>query len=282
MMELRGKPVVDSLAERISADIKTLDGMKITPKLTVVRFGERGDDIAYERGILKRFSAVNALADVVALPDGVSQEELESLIARLNGDTGVHGILLLRPLPKHLNEESIKSLIDERKDVDCMGTANTAHIFAGDNKGYPPCTAQAVMEILDHYGFDPAGRKVTVVGRSLVVGKPLAMLLLKRNATVTVCHTKTVDLAEECRRADILVACAGAANMITSGFVHSEQVVIDVGISVIGGRLCGDVDYAAVADKAGAITPVPGGVGTVTASVLLKHTVRSAMETVKS
>lgn len=276
MQELRGMPVVNALIEKFGGQVNELKEQGIVPKLSVVRVGERDDDIAYERGILKRFSAVNAVVDVTVLPPDVTQEALEETIVKLNKDDTVHGILLFRPLPKHLSEDRIKALIDETKDVDCMGTANTAHVFAGDKNGYPPCTPQAVIEILDHYGIDLTGKKAVVVGRSLVVGKPLAMLLLKKNATVTICHTRTANLADECKKADILIACAGVAKMITADFVSSEQIVIDVGINMLEGKLCGDVDYEAVADKVKAITPVPGGVGTVTTSVLLKHTIQSA------
>jgi methylenetetrahydrofolate dehydrogenase (NADP+)/methenyltetrahydrofolate cyclohydrolase len=216
--------------------------------------------------------------EVVPLSADAPQDMLEKTILSLNEDDAVHGILLFRPLPGHLSAARIKPIIAERKDVDCMGTANTAHVFGGTGKGYPPCTAQAVLELLDFYGIDVAGKKVTIIGRSLVVGKPLAMLLLGRNATVTICHTKTVDLAGECQKADILIACAGAAHMVTGGFVRPGQVVVDVGINMKDGKLCGDVDYDAVADKVEAITPVPGGIGTITTSVLLKHTIQSAVD----
>lgn len=276
MQELRGMPVVNALIEKFGGQVKELQEKGIVPKLSVVRVGERDDDIAYERGILKRFSAVNALVDVTVLPSDVTQDILEETIVKLNKDDTVHGILLFRPLPKHLSEDRIKALIEETKDVDCMGTANTSHVFAGDKNGYPPCTPQAVMEILDHYGIDLTGKKAVVVGRSLVVGKPLSMLLLKKNATVTICHTRTANLADECKKADILIACAGVAKMIAADFVSPDQIVIDVGINMLDGKLCGDVDYDAVADHVKAITPVPGGVGTVTTSVLLKHTIQSA------
>ena len=185
-------------------------------------------------------------------------------------------MLLFRPLPKTLDETRIKSLMAEEKDVDCLTSANDAHLFAGDKKGYPPCTPQAVMEILNHYEIDLTGKKVTVVGRSMVVGKPVAMLLLAKNATVTICHTQTQNLQEECRNADIIVACAGVPKMITSDFVRVGQVVIDVGIHVVDDKLCGDVDYDSVSEIVDAITPVPGGVGSVTTTVLLKHTIMSA------
>ncbi len=276
MQELRGMPVVESLAKNFTEQIEKLKKNGIVPKLSVVRVGSSEDDLSYERGIHKRFSAVNALVDVVELPEGVPQETLESAILALNRDNAIHGILLFRPLPKHLSEKNIKMLIDPEKDVDCMGEINMARVFSGDPIGYPPCTAQAVMELLDFYGIELTGKKVTVVGRSLVVGKPVAMLLLGRHATVTICHTRTKNLAEECRRADVLIACAGSAGMITPKFTHSEQIILDVGIHMVGGKLCGDVDYTAVAGHVKAITPVPGGVGTVTTSVLLKHTILSA------
>ncbi len=276
MQELKGMPVVNCLAEKFRNDTEQLKAAGIVPKLAVVRVGEREDDLAYEKGILKRFSAVSTMAEVFALPVNCTQQDLEEQIQLLNEDSSVHGILLFRPLPKHLSEDRIKSIIAQDKDVDCMGINNIAHVFAGNKNGFPPCTPQAVIELLDFYGYDLTGKKVTVIGRSMVTGKPLAMLLLGRNATVTVCHTKTRNLAEECRKADILIACAGVARMVKESFVHPDQIVIDVGINMENGKLCGDVDYENVAPVVKAITPVPGGVGTVTTSVLLKHTLKSA------
>ncbi len=277
MRELRGMPVVKALAEKFSEEINTLASVGIIPRLAVVRVGDRQDDVAYEKGIQKRFGDVKAIVDIIVLPEDVSQEKLEETVEGLNHDPDVHGILIFRPLPAHLSEERLKALVIQEKDVDCMGIVNTSYVFAGNKNGFPPCTPQAVIEMLDYYGIALAGKKVTIVGRSLVVGKPLSMLMLGKNATVTICHTKTADLAQECRNADILVACAGVAKMINADFVQSNQVVIDVGINMLDGKLCGDVDYEAVADKVEAITPVPGGVGTVTTSVLLKHTIKNAM-----
>lgn len=159
---------------------------------------------------------------------------------------------------------------------------NAAKVFAGDKTGYAPCTAQAVMELLAHYDVDLTGKRVVIVGRSLVVGKPLAMLMLAKNATVTVCHTRTKNIEDECRRADILVACAGSAKMIKKNYTNPEQIVVDVGINFVDGAMCGDVDYDDVAEHVAAITPVPGGVGTVTTSVLLKHTLESAYAATRS
>lgn len=276
MNELRGMPVVNAMSEELKTRIEALKSKNILPKLAVVRVGAKEDDIAYEKGIIKRFSALGALVEVIELPDSVNQEQLESTITSLNQDASVHGILLFRPLPKHLSEDKIKYLIDAEKDADCMGQINLARVFSGDKHGYPPCTAQAVMEIFNHYSIDLTGKKVTVVGRSMVVGRPLSLLLLGKNATVTICHTKTVNLPEECQKADILIACAGKANMITKEYTNPSQIVLDVGINFENGKLCGDVDFENIAEHVAAITPVPGGVGTVTTTVLLKHTVISA------
>ena len=279
MKELRGMPAAKAMLADLQIRMDALGEKGVLPKITVVRVGAREDDLSYERGIYKRFEGVGAKVETIELPLSVTQEELEKVIVSLNEDASVHGVLLFRPLPKTLDEIRIKSLLTEEKDVDCLTSANDAHLFAGDKKGYPPCTPQAVMEILDHYDINLTGKRVTVVGRSMVVGKPVAMLLLAKNATVTICHTRTVNLQEECRKADIIVACAGVPRMITSEFVREGQVVIDVGIHVVDDKLCGDVDYDSVAEIVDAVTPVPGGVGSVTTTVLLKHVIMSAEKT---
>ena len=276
MTELRGIPVAGAITKACKLDIEALMAKGITPKLAVVRVGAREDDLAYERGIIKRFASAGALVEVFPLPEDVSQEKLEQTISSLNADAATHGILLFRPLPKQLSEAPVKRLILPMKDIDCMSDANTAAVFEGGGAGHPPCTPQAVMELLAFYGIDLAGKKAAVIGRSMVVGKPLAMMLLSQNATVTVCHTKTRDLAAECRAADIVIACAGKANMLGADAVRFGQIIIDVGINMVGDKLCGDVDYAAVSGIVEAITPVPGGVGAITTSVLLKNTVVSA------
>ncbi len=281
MKELRGMPAAKAILADLQKRVDRLGENGIVPKLTVVRVGAREDDLSYERGIYKRFEGAGAKVETIELPLTVTQDELEEVIKLLNKDISVHGVLLFRPLPKSLDEIRIKSLLSEEKDVDCLTSANDAHLFAGDKKGYPPCTPQAVMEILEYYDIDLTGKKVTVVGRSMVVGKPVAMLLLAKNATVTICHTRTQNLQEECRKADIIVACAGVPKMITSEFVREGQVIIDVGIHVVDDKLCGDVDYNSVSEIVDAITPVPGGVGSVTTTVLLKHTIMSAEKTLK-
>ena len=276
MVEYRGMPAVKAMAEEFKSRVAALKERGVYPKLAVVRAGEREDDIAYEKGIMKRFGTVEAEVEVIKLPIDIDEESFEETIRRLNEDEKVHGILVFRPLPKQLDDNRLKEIIRPNKDVDSISMANAAKVFAGDKTGYAPCTAQAVMELLEHNKIDLTGKKVAIVGRSLVVGKPLAMLMLGRNATVTVCHTRTKNIAEECKRADILVACAGSAKMIKRDFTNPDQIVVDVGINFVDGAMCGDVDYDDVAEHVAAITPVPGGVGTVTTSVLLKHTLESA------
>ncbi len=227
----------------------------------------------------KRFAGAGAEIRKFVLPENTNQEQLEEAIQALNADPLIHGILLFRPLPAHLDENRIKRLIRMEKDVDGMSYASLGGLLAakdGKAEAYAPCTPQAVMELLEYYGIDVTGKKVTVVGRSSVVGLPLAVMLTHRNATVTVCHTKTRDLWKECREADILIAAAGKAKLIGREHTSAGQVLIDVGINFLDGKLCGDFDYESTSRQAAAATPVPGGVGAVTTSVLLKHTVDSA------
>ena len=279
MEELRGKAVADNLHVEIAKQTEKLKARGITPKLAVVRVGAREDDLAYERGILKKFANNNVDVVVKELPQDTDQETLDREVRTLNDDPTVNGILMFRPLPKHLSDENIKTFIDPGKDVDVMGYGNMAGLFAGDKDAYAPCTAQAVMEILNFYGIETKGKNVTVIGRSLVIGKPVTLLLIGANATVTVCHTKTRDIREECRRADIIVAAAGVAKMVTKDYVRPGQVIIDVGMNVDeNGKLCGDVDFDEVSQIVDKITPVPGGVGAVTTSVLMKYTVNNAVK----
>ena len=282
MTEYRGMPAVKAMAEDFKSRVAELKDKGVYPKLAVVRVGAREDDIAYEKGIMKRFGAVGADVSVIELPIDIDENSFEETIKELNEDEKVHGILVFRPLPKQLSDDRLKEIIRPDKDVDSISMVNAAKVFAGDKTGYAPCTAQAVMELLAHYDVDLTGKRVVIVGRSLVVGKPLAMLMLAKNATVTVCHTRTKTIEDECRRADILVACAGSAKMIKKNYTNPEQIVVDVGINFVDGAMCGDVDYDDVAEHVAAITPVPGGVGTVTTSVLLKHTLESAYAATRS
>ncbi len=274
---MKGADVAKAMKEELTRETEHLKEKGIRPCLAIVRVGARPNDLAYERGAGKRMEAAGIECRITELPEDVSQERFEQVFSEVNENPDIHGILLFRPLPKHLDEERVKAMIRLEKDVDGMSPANIAKVFSGDESGFAPCTAEAVMEMLRHYGIDPQGKRVTILGRSMVVGKPLAMLLLKAHATVTVCHTRTADLTSECRNAEILVAAAGKARMVTEEMVEEGVVVVDVGINVDeAGNLCGDVDYDAVEPKASYISPVPKGVGSVTSSVLAKHVLRSA------
>jgi len=277
MRRLGGKEVADEILADLKIKVEELKGRGVNPKLAILRVGEREDDLAYERGVMKRFEACDVDVEVTALDDNVSQEELDKTFDGINSDPKVHGILVFRPLPKGLSDEYMRRTIDSGKDVDFMDIRNMENVLAGVPDAAAPCTAEAVMALIKHYQIETKGKKVTVVGRSLVIGKPVALLLTTANATVTVCHTKTVDIEEECKKADIIVACCGVAKMITSSYVREGQIVIDVGMNVDDeGKLCGDVDYDSVSEIAEAVTPVPGGVGSITTAILLKHVVNNA------
>lgn len=273
---IKGKPVADQMSESLIQEVNELVKEGINPKLTIVRVGARGDDLAYERGALKRCQTIGIQTEVLELPEDVTQEQYIEELTKLNNDKNVHGILCFRPLPKQLDEESIKYVISPDKDVDSFSPINSAKVMEGDTTGFPPCTPTAVVEILKHYNVDLKGANVAVLGRSMVVGKPAAMLLLNENATVTICHSRTKDLAEVTSKADVLVAAVGRARMVKENFVKEDAVVIDVGINVDEeGNLCGDVDTNAVLDKVSMITPVPAGVGSVTTSILAKHVIKA-------
>ena len=273
----KGAPVAQALTERLIRQAGQLKVQGIVPTLAIVRVGERPEDLSYERGALKRCEKVGIHVKQFTLPKESSHGDLMEVIREINADREIHGCLLFRPLPAHMDEEAICAALDPAKDVDGITAGSLAAVFTGSGAGFPPCTAQACMEILDHYGCDLTGKRAVVVGRSLVVGKPLAMLLLRKNATVTLCHTRTADLAAECRRAEVLIAAAGHANMIGRDHLAPGQLVLDVGINVDEhGNLVGDVDFAAADEMAGAVTPVPGGVGAVTTSVLAAHVLQAA------
>ena len=273
----KGAPVAQALTERLAARAGQLKVQGIVPTLAIVRVGERPEDLSYERGALKRCEKVGIRVRQFALPKESSHGDLLEVIRQINADREIHGCLLFRPLPPQMDEEAICAALDPAKDVDGITAGSLASVFAGSGAGYPPCTAQACMEILNYYGCDLTGKRAVVVGRSLVVGKPLAMLLLGQNATVTLCHTRTADLAAECRRAEVLIAAAGRASMIGRDHLSPGQLVLDVGINVDEeGNLVGDVDFAAADAIVGAVTPVPGGVGAVTTSVLAAHVLQAA------
>ena len=273
----KGVPVAQALTERLIVKANQLKVQGIVPTLAIVRVGERPEDLSYERGALKRCEKVGIRVRQFTLPEESSPGDLMAVIEQINADRESHGCLLFRPLPPQSDEAAICAALDPAKDVDGVTAGSLAAVFTGSGAGYPPCTAQACMEILDYYGCDLTGKRAVVVGRSLVVGKPLSMLLLGKNATVTLCHPRTADLAAECRRPEVLIAAAGRANMIGRDHLAPGQLVLDVGINVDeNGNLVGDVDFAAADEIVGAVTPVPGGVGAVTTSVLAAHVLQAA------
>jgi methylenetetrahydrofolate dehydrogenase (NADP+)/methenyltetrahydrofolate cyclohydrolase len=260
------------MKEALSACAARLASSGCAPTLAIARVGEKPDDEAYARGAAKRMESLGIGCIVRTYDQDISNGEFLREIKAMNGDRGIHGILVLSPLPGGIDADAVKNAIDPAKDVDCMSAANTAKLFAGDVSGHAPCTPLAVMEMLKFYEIPLSGARVTLVGRSLVVGKPLALLLLANNATLTICHTRTRDLAGECGRSDILIAAAGKAGMITGDYIKPGAAVIDVGINVgEDGELRGDVDYESASGIAGCITPVPGGVGTVTTTMLARN-----------
>ena len=275
MQVLKGAEVSAKIKEQVQSVLAKPE-MPV-PKLAIVRVGERPDDLSYERGALKKMEAFGLLAQVWAFPEDISDQDFKAAFQAVNEDPEVNGILLLRPLPSQICERDIENMIRPEKDLDGISPVNIAKVFAGDESGFAPCTAEAVVEILKANNISISGKRATIVGRSMVVGKPLSMLLLKEHATITVCHTRTKDLESACRNAEILVAAAGKAKMLDSRFVGEGAVVVDVGIHVDeNGRLCGDVDFDSIAEKAAMATPVPGGVGVVTTAVLAKHLAEAA------
>lgn len=275
---LEGAPVAAALNERMARETEALKERDIVPMLAVLRLGSRPDDLSYETGVKKRCAAVGVQVKNVVLPTGVDSDTFFATLEKLNEDPAVHGILMFRPLPPHLDGEKARRMLNPAKDIDGCTDASLAGVFTGTDIGFVPCTAQAAMEILDYYGIDCAGKRAVVLGRSLVVGRPVSMLLMHRNATVTTCHTKTVSMPSIARTADILIACTGKMESIGAEYLRKGQVVIDVGIgwNEDKGKLCGDVKFEEAEPVAAAVTPVPGGVGTVTTSVLVSHVIEAA------
>ncbi|MBQ3387398.1 MAG: bifunctional 5,10-methylene-tetrahydrofolate dehydrogenase/5,10-methylene-tetrahydrofolate cyclohydrolase [Eggerthellaceae bacterium] len=275
---LKGKPVADAINAELAPRIEACKAAGVTPTLAIIRVGEREDDLSYERGATKRCETLGLDLRKFLLPADCTQEDLMTAIAAVNEDPAIHGCLMFRPLPKHLDEAAACGALAPEKDVDGITQGSLFGVFANRPIGFPPCTADACMQVLRHYNSTLTGAKVAVVGRSLVIGKPVSMMLQAANATVTMCHTRTKDLPATCRGADILVVAAGHIGTVGADAVREDQVVIDVGINwdEAAGKLCGDVDFAAAEPVVAAITPVPGGVGSVTTAVLAKHVVQAA------
>ncbi len=273
---LKGKPVADAIKDELTKKVEELKGKGITPKLGIIRVGARPDDLFYEGGAKKTCKAVGMESEVFEYPEDIDQASFEKAVQEIGAKKDVNGILMFSPLPKSLDERKIRALIPVEKDVDCLTIGGAAKVFTDDPTGFPPCTPTACMEMLHFYDIPIKGRKCVVVGRSLVVGKPMAMLLLREHGTVTICHSRTENLPDVCKDADILVAAVGRAKMVKGNFVSPGQIVIDVGINADPdnpGKYCGDVDFAEAEPVVDKISPVPAGVGSVTTSVLCKHTI---------
>ena len=284
--QLLGKEVNEALVASLQTRTSALKAKGIIPTLGIIRLGENPSDLSYEKGATKRAEEVGVAVKNYSLPEDASKEDVLKVIDEVNADETVHGVLMFRPLPKHLkaDQDEICNRLAPAKDVDSMTHMSNAGVFEGQDLGYAPCTPAACMEILDHYGIDCKGKNAVVIGRSLVVGKPAAMMLMAKNATVTVCHTRTVNTAEICKKADIIVTAAGVLGSLTKDFVSEGQIVIDVSMnwnpekitSKGKGGMSGDCVFDEVEPIVEAITPVPGGVGAVTTSVLMKHVVEAA------
>jgi len=280
---LKGKVIETAIKEKIAVDIEALKAKGVTPTLAFLRVGERDDDVWYEKSATKFCDSVGVATKGIALPLDVTQEVLMQNIEALNNDASVHGVLMFRPLPKNLDEEAACAALKPAKDIDGITEGSLAGVFMASGKGYAPCTAQACMEILDYYNVDCKGKRAVVIGRSLVVGKPAAIMLMGKNATVTVCHTKTVDVASVARNAEILIVAAGQMESLTKDYFSPGQVVVDVGMHWNNdkGKNVGDVKFDEAEPIVAAITPVPGGVGTVTTSVMVSNVVDAAKKSLQ-
>ena len=283
---LLGREVADALAADLKARVEQLQCGGVTPALTIIRLGEKAGDMSYEKGARNRAAQLGVQVNTLALPETTTVEELMAAIDDLNTDPGVHGVLLLRPLPEHMRDrkqEIFNRLVPE-KDVDGMTDISAAGVYTGQGQGFPPCTPAACMEMLDHYGIAITGKKALVMGRSMVVGRPAAMMLLKRDATISMVHTRTDDPHAYIPLTDILICAAGVKDLITGDMVRPGQIVLDVSmnydpekITAKGkGGMVGDCKFSEVEPIVEAITPVPGGVGAVTNTVLMKHVIEAA------
>lgn len=275
---LKGAAVVEALNAKISKDVEELQNKGISPTLCILRVGERPDDLSYERTAENRANKVGVNVVKKILPADCRQEDFDAVLDEINNDDNIHGILMFRPLPKQLDNEKARKMLNPAKDIDGCTDGSLAGVFTNTKVGFPPCTAQAAVEILKYYNIPITGKKVCVLGRSLVIGRPVAMLLMHENATVVNCHTKTVEPEKIAREADILIAAVGSLHSVGKEYTNPNQVIIDVGINWDEsiGKIAGDVDFDEVEPLVKAITPVPGGVGTVTTSVLISNVVTAA------
>ena len=274
---LNGKEVSQRIKDELKEEVKKLKNDNIFPGLAVIIVGDDPASRVYVNSKKKACEEIGVYSQEYALPENTTQDELLELVEKLNGDTKINGILVQLPLPSHIDEEAVINAISPKKDVDAFHPVNVGKIMIG-NYDFLPCTPAGVMELIKESGIDISGKECVVVGRSNIVGKPQAMLLLHQNATVTICHSRTKDLAEKTKNADILIAAVGKPNFITGDMIKEGAVIIDVGINRIAPKkLVGDVDFESAEKKASAITPVPGGVGPMTIAMLMKNTVKAAI-----
>ena len=274
----KGREVADNISEKLVKRVDELKKKGKSPTLAILRVGVNPSDLAYERGAVNRAEKIGVKTRILELDETSTTDEVLEKIDVLNSDDTVHGVLIFRPLPKHIDDDKVRNRLKADKDVDGIGDVSMAKIYRGDTSGFAPCTAKACIEILKHFDVEIKGKKAVVIGRSMVIGKPVAMMLLRKNASVTICHSRTQNADEISRSADILIACTGRPESVGPKYVNKNQCIIDVGVSYSEAKhkLCGDVDYDAVSDKVASITPVPGGVGGVTSTILVKHLVEAA------
>lgn len=276
-MLLKGKPIGDKIKDNIRYDVEKMKVENLVPKIGIVRVGNNPDDIYYENSIIKNADGLGIQSLRVELGQETSTEELAGELTRMNEDDSISGILLLRPLPKHIDYEYIKNVVSDKKDIDCMNPINLARVFDGKVDGFVPCTSKSALEILKGYDFDLEGKNIVIINRTMVVGKPLSMMLLNENATVTICHSKTKDLKSYTSKADIVVTALGKAKFLDRTYFNEDSIIVDVGMGVDEtGKISGDVDFESVDGYVKAITPVPGGVGGLTTTILLENVVKGA------
>lgn len=275
-IELRGKDVTVKIREDIRGQIESLKKADRKVSLAIVRLGKHPSDLSYEKSIVRNCEELGIETKIIELNRNISTEDLSESIANLNEDQSINGILIFRPLPSHIDETIVKNIISPNKDVDCMNPINLERVFEGDLSGFSPCTPRAAVELLKHYNISLEGKNVVIINRTMVVGKPIAMMLLEENATIIICHSKTKNLRDFTRKADIVVSALGKAKILDETYFNENSIVIDIGISLDEEKnISGDVDYKKVLGKVKAITPVPAGVGSVTTSILLKQLVDS-------
>ena len=276
---LTGAPVAEAMIQSLIPRVEKLKTAGVRPRLAIIRLGEVGSQLTYQHSAQRVLQRIGAEAECFVLAESCPQADLLALVEEINRRRDIQGCMLLRPLPSSLDEQAVCAALAAEKDVDGISPMSLGAVFTGGSVGYPPCTAQACIELLDHYGIELAGKHVALIGRSLVVGRPLSMLLQARDATVTLCHSRSRDLPGLCQRADILIAAAGSPGLIGKEHLSPGQTVIDVGINTVRGRLCGDVRFDEAEAIVQSISPVPGGVGAVTTAVLAKHLIDAAEKT---